>query len=115
MDLLWNPIIKTSKDSNFFWGLSWAVTEEKTSQAFAEKHRFYATHTGGAVGASSVLLIYPRKKENMMADNLPQGVVVAIICNMQSVGLSKLATDIAKIFETIPSQPILKKPKVEEC
>ena len=74
-------------------------------------------YIGGAVGASSVLLIYPRKKEVLDKNGVPQGVVVAIICNMQSVGLSKLAMDIAKMFETMPpahNQPY-KVRKIEDC
>ena len=97
--------------------LGWMVTEEKDGFAFGKVNRFYAAHTGGAVGASSVLLIYPRKKEVLDKNGVPQGVVVAIICNMQSVGLSKLAMDIAKMFETMPpahNQPY-KVRKIEDC
>ena len=42
---------------------------------------FYVSHTGGAIGASSVLLIMPKPVKTEGA--LPQGVVVAILCNMQ--------------------------------
>ena len=93
------------------------VSEEKDGHALGKINRFYAAHTGGAVGASSVLLIYPRKKEVLDKNGVPQGVVVAIICNMQSVGLSKLAMDIAKMFETMPpahNQPY-KVRKIEDC
>ena len=107
MKTLWTPVIKTSKNGDHLIGLSWFVTEEKTDYAFGKKHRFYAAHTGGAVGASSVLLIYPRKLEKdenheTAAECLPQGIVVAILCNMQNVGMSKLALDVAKIFERLP-------------
>ena len=113
---MWAPVIPTSPEGNRFWGLSWGVSEEKTGFAFAEKHRFYAGHTGGAVGASSVLLIYPREKTSQDESNLPQGVVVAIICNLQSVGLLKLATDVAQVFEPLKLMSHeYRVRKIEEC
>ena len=42
---------------------------------------FYVSHTGGAIGASSVLLVMPKPLKAEGA--LPHGVVVAILCNMQ--------------------------------
>ena len=104
-----------------YLGLGWMVTEEKDGQAFGKINRFFAAHTGGAVGASSVLLIYPRKKEilekNADTIQIPQGVVVAIVCNMQSVGLSNLAMNIAKLFETIPPahNQVYRVRRIEDC
>ena len=87
--------------------------------------KFYNYHyaqIGGAVGASSVLLIYPRKKDTSAKSSdtslqIPQGVVVAIICNMQSVGLSQLAINVAKLFETLPPahNQAYRVRKVEDC
>jgi len=103
MKLLWDPVIKTSKDGNGMYGLGWAVMESKEEYAFAKKQRFFTSHTGGAVGASSVLLIFPcDKNDNTSETTKPKGVVVAIICNMQNVGLGKLALDVAKLFEKVP-------------
>merc|ERR1719215_2259572 len=96
------------------------MQDEKSGYAFGEKHRFYAAHTGGAVGASSVLLIYPRTSEEKSFEStqnttteksyeknlerpLPQGIVVAIICNLQNVGLMSLATDVARAFDKMQS------------
>ena len=67
--------------------------------------KFCAFHTGGAVGASSVLLIVPRDASEGGVNNPgaksnpPHGVVVSILCNLQSVGLTKLALDIAREFD----------------
>ena len=68
--------------------------------------KFCAFHTGGAVGASSVLLIVPRDASDGGVNNPgakssppPHGVVVSILCNLQSVGLTKLALDIAREFD----------------
>jgi len=68
---------------------------------------------GGAIGASSVLLVAPSpiKKE----DRLPKGVVVAILCNMQGVGLNQLAADIAKCFEGLEVEKPAKVLKIYQC
>ena len=119
MKLFWTPVIKCHEDRDTFAGLGWMVSEEKDGQAFGKINRFYAAHTGGAVGASSVLLIYPRKKEILTKNyvQIPQGVVVAIVCNMQSVGLSQLAINVAKLFETLPPahNQAYRVRKVEDC
>ena len=48
---------------------------------------------------------------------LPEGVVVSIICNTSDVNLTKLALDIAKVFETL--RPATENPyrvqKVYQC
>ena len=109
-------MIKTSPNGDGHYGLGWAIMEEKSDYAFCKKQRFYASHTGGAVGASSVLLIFPRKVgENSKVDSPPQGIVVAIVCNLQNVGLSKLALDVAKTFENIPKPSAQRVRKVYEC
>lgn len=60
------------------------------------------SHTGGAVGASSVLLLHlPPTKPNhnkSSQDGQIRGVVVAMITNLQDVGLSQTAKKIAKEF-----------------
>ena len=68
-------------------------------------------HTGGAVGASSVLFIMPEtgphhvsrtsKDSSLSSSDAPVcGVVVAIVCNLQSVGLSHLAQEIGREFDS---------------
>ena len=91
--------------------------DEINDYAFCQKRRFYTCHTGGAVGASSVLLIYPRKStsDGPNKDAPPSGVVVAIICNMQNVGLTKLALDVAKSFEGIQKTSAQRVRKIYEC
>ena len=39
----------------------WMVMPRQRDYAFARNEHFYAAHTGGAIGASSVLLILPRE------------------------------------------------------
>ena len=62
----------------------------------------YLCCTGGAVGASSILLILPDSiKRNITKDiKPPSGIVVAIIVNMGSVSLRKPALKIAELFNS---------------
>ena len=39
------------------YGLGWAVRPHERNHGFGKNQTFYACHTGGAIGASSVLLI----------------------------------------------------------
>jgi len=95
------------------YGLGWAVRSKKKVAGFARDDFFYVSHTGGAIGASSVLLIAPKpvKQDSM----LPQGVVVAILCNMQGVGLNQLAVDIAKCFDGLDVEKPVKVQKIYQC
>lgn len=93
------------------YGLGWSVWKAKNDHPFCKDQKFIVSHTGAAIGASSVLFILPlddvtgNKKNEMKpvdtATSLPQGVVVAIIVNMMSVSLNKTAYDIAKIFQNV--------------
>ena len=73
----------------------------------------HCRHTGGAVGASSVLLIRPGSEEFVQTANasgtLPKGIVVAMIANQENVGLSETAMKIAGEFKFMldvpPSKP----------
>jgi hypothetical protein len=61
---------------------------------------------GGAVGASSILLILPNSVEKNMNDDVaedippPNGVVVAILVNIGSVSLIQPALKIAHLFNS---------------
>lgn len=106
--MIWSPVEKTrcSWDSFGFYGMGWGVVPSEEKPRFTREQRQYFSHTGGAVGASSVLLVLPRTEESgsgvkNAARSLPSGVVVAVIVNMQSVGMNQLALDIAKLFERV--------------
>ncbi|XP_037006950.1 serine beta-lactamase-like protein LACTB, mitochondrial isoform X2 [Artibeus jamaicensis] len=103
MVMIWTPVPNTemSWDKEGKYAMAWGVVEKKQTYGSCRKQRHYASHTGGAVGASSVLLILP---EELDADSLynkvpPRGIVVSIICNMQSVGLNSTALKIALEFD----------------
>uniref|UniRef100_A0A8C1R8V9 Lactamase, beta n=1 Tax=Cyprinus carpio TaxID=7962 RepID=A0A8C1R8V9_CYPCA len=90
---MWAPVNKTegSWDKNRLYAQGWLVVEKQ----------HYISHTGGAVGASSVLLVLPSESGHT-ANQMqlpPRGVVVTIITNMQSVGLNTTALKIAQEFD----------------
>ena len=151
--MLWSPIVpytssspekkslvKSDNSDKAHYGMGWAIMPPSNRYAYCKDQRCFVSHTGGAMGASSVLLILPKHvpKENEPFTNarvdeknntksvdisskspprLPEGVVVSIICNTSNVGMTKLALDIAKVFETL--RPAAEHPyrvqKVYQC
>ncbi|XP_043933758.1 serine beta-lactamase-like protein LACTB, mitochondrial [Protopterus annectens] len=102
---IWTPVDKTEtswlKEGKYAMG--WGVVDQKQKYGHCRKQKHYISHTGGAVGASSVLLVLPKEVSsntgNYDEESPPQGVVVAILCNMQSVGLNNVALNIALEFD----------------
>ena len=97
------------------YGMGWGVVPHKSKPGTVDDQRFYVSHTGGAIGASSVLLIMPTDIDHVTSNNKkvlnleqpfmvqtqgphPRGIVVTMVCNMQAVGLNKTALQIAKLF-----------------
>ncbi|KAJ0069493.1 hypothetical protein NL108_008283 [Boleophthalmus pectinirostris] len=100
---LWTPVKNTevSWDKDGQYAQAWLVVEEEQKYGQCRKRRHYVSHTGGAVGASSVLLVLPAERLEQCEGKkqLPQGVVVTVIMNMQSVGLNRTALAIAHEFD----------------
>ncbi|XP_067445873.1 serine beta-lactamase-like protein LACTB, mitochondrial isoform X2 [Thunnus thynnus] len=101
---LWAAVDRTeaSWDKDGRYAQGWLVVEELQKYGQCRKRRHYVSHTGGAVGASSVLLVLPSEETvqcHGQTPLLPQGVVVTIITNMQSVGLNSTALKIAHEFD----------------
>ncbi|XP_071355210.1 serine beta-lactamase-like protein LACTB, mitochondrial isoform X2 [Trachinotus anak] len=101
---LWAPVDRTegSWDKDGVYAQGWLVVEKLQKYGQCRKRRHYVSHTGGAVGASSVLLVLPSEEIYQCQGQrplLPQGVVVTIITNMQSVGLNSTALKIAHEFD----------------
>ncbi|XP_069019614.1 serine beta-lactamase-like protein LACTB, mitochondrial isoform X1 [Embiotoca jacksoni] len=101
---LWAPVGRTeaSWDKDGLYAQGWLVVEKLQKYGQCRKRRHYVSHTGGAVGASSVLLVLPNEEVAQRQGEtplLPQGVVVTIITNMQSVGLNYTALKIAHEFD----------------
>ncbi|KAK2505349.1 hypothetical protein MC885_007589 [Smutsia gigantea] len=103
MVMIWTPVPNTemSWDKEGKYAMAWGVVEKKQVYGSCRKQRHYASHTGGAVGASSVLLVLPEELDAEAINNKvpPRGIVVSIMCNMQSVGLNSTALKIALEFD----------------
>ncbi|KAK2917848.1 serine beta-lactamase-like protein LACTB, mitochondrial isoform X2 [Channa argus] len=101
---LWEPVKGTQIgwDKDAMYAQAWAVVEKQQKYGQCRKRRHYVSHTGNAVGASSVLLVLPSEEIDQCQGKtpvLPQGVVVSIIINMQTVGLNSTALKIAHEFD----------------
>ena len=121
MNAVWTPVTNTREwwgtAQGAGYGMGWGVIPHRERAGSVPCQRFYASHTGGAIGASSVLLVMPSCVDNENQSNLtgattdltgsgsfvaqpaPRGVVVAMITNMQAVGLNATALKIAKLFQ----------------
>ncbi|XP_058012083.1 serine beta-lactamase-like protein LACTB, mitochondrial [Ahaetulla prasina] len=105
--MMWTsvPSTRVSQESAYAYGMAWVVVEKKQECGHCKEQRHYTFHTGGAVGASSVLLILPEELSSGTASGSclvpPRGVVITIICNMQSIHLDDIALKIAKEFEKV--------------
>lgn len=89
--------VKENVETNLFcsYGLGWAISPYKQGWFGSDElQRFHVGHGGGAVGASSILVIYPINPN----ETIPSGVSVAILTNLQNVGLHKLSKEIADNF-----------------
>ena len=106
---LWSPVDKTEGgwDKEGLYAQGWLVVESLQKYGQCRRRRHYVSHTGGAVGASSVLLVLPSEETvqtHGQCPAIPRGVVVTIMTNMQSVGLNSTALKIAQEFEKARSQ-----------
>ena len=91
-----------SWDRDGTYGMGWGVTPSTPDPIpFCKTRQFYVSHTGGAIGASSVLLIYPRSPEVPANSSSVKGIVVGMIVNMQNVGLNQTALEIASVFDQV--------------
>ena len=104
--MFWTPVAGTrlSWDRDGAYGMGWGVVPTLEQSAYpgcCRERRHYVGHTGGAVGASSALVILPRQSSSSPSSLPPQGVVVAIIVNMQSVSLNRSALKIATLFDRV--------------
>ncbi|XP_042215502.1 serine beta-lactamase-like protein LACTB, mitochondrial [Homarus americanus] len=98
---LWTPVKGTGPLGSGY-GMGWGAAEDKYLCGFCRSSRRHASHSGGAVGASSCLLVLPKQDYSSKEHGTPpKGVVVAIITNMQGVRLKNEALQIAKLFENI--------------
>ncbi|KAM4747587.1 serine beta-lactamase-like protein LACTB, mitochondrial [Rhinophrynus dorsalis] len=105
MSMMWKQVQNTemSWDKDGKYAMGWGAVERKQDYGLCKHQRHYVSHTGGAVGASSVLLILPEEEDTTRLNNHletpPRGVVVTIVANMQGTCLNSTALKIALEFE----------------
>jgi len=103
--MMWSPMpgARFVQDSEMLYGMGWCVVLPFVHSGFSRDQRMYVCHSGGAVGASSILLILPRVEAcgGSSEKLIPRGVCVSIIVNKQSVSLRKVALKIAKLFDCV--------------
>ena len=126
MEQIWTGDKRTARPNyDFLYGLGFVIGDPLKNCIFCKERKLKSVlHTGGAMGASSVLLmVFPkyfrfgydetdvgRNKTSIVANTQDQGkvdysennaksVVVAMITNLTDVGLSKTAQEIADLFE----------------
>ncbi|XP_015928621.1 serine beta-lactamase-like protein LACTB, mitochondrial [Parasteatoda tepidariorum] len=102
METMWMPVINCKDHAKY--ALGWVVFPEKQECGFCEKVKFCVYHTGGAIGASSILLILPKssstnKDSALETDNPPKGIVVTILTNLMPINLTTAALKIAELFD----------------
>lgn len=95
---MWSPIVMTTKKGTSY-GLGWMITKEQLSSVNESIIPAHIYHTGGAVGATSILLIIPCSKN---CSNPRCGVCISILTNLQSAkDIYQTALDIALLFRQI--------------
>ncbi|XP_044135740.1 serine beta-lactamase-like protein LACTB, mitochondrial [Bufo gargarizans] len=103
VSMMWRQVSNTemSWDKDGKYAMGWGTVEAKQDFGQCKCQKHYVSHTGGAVGASSVVLILPEEDNQTLIP--PRGVVVTIIANMQGTGLNSTALKIALEFEKAKS------------
>jgi serine beta-lactamase-like protein LACTB len=95
---MWSPVTDTN-NKNISYGLGWMIAKEQPSSVKEFSIPSHIYHTGGAVGATSILLIIPCSNN---CSNPRCGICVVILTNLQCVNeIYQTALDIALRFRQI--------------
>lgn len=85
------------------YGMGWVVhAGTEVLAGVANQPEFYS-HSGGAIGASSILVICPSPIGGDRLRALPSGVAVVILANLQECGMTQLGYEVAREF--LPNFP----------
>ena len=102
--MIWTPVLNTpcDWDEDGHYGMGWGVIPHQNNYPFCKSRPFFVSHTGGAIGARSVLLILPKAETALERHNRTvRGVVVAITSNLQNRELYRTALRISHIFQEV--------------
>lgn len=95
---LWSPVADTNREG-ISYGLGWMIGKEQPSSVSESRIPRHVFHTGGAVGATSVLLIIPCSQN---CSNPCCGICIVILTNLEDAGeIYRTALDIALLFRQI--------------
>lgn len=92
------PITRLCVTSGY--GMGWFVNPSLDKCGGVEPQEFSVYHSGGAVGASSILYLVPHPSAGC---GPPSGITISIIVNLQGVGLLRLAEEISNYFTSAGS------------
>ena len=100
---MWKPVVTdirfSSRGPLLYYGMGWLMQQGDVGVVGGRVRPFCVGHTGGAVGASSVLLIVPQDLQLSVERPKSCGVVVAVLFNLQEVrGMFSLGLQIAEEF-----------------
>ncbi|CAL8130630.1 unnamed protein product [Orchesella dallaii] len=108
MQKMWtgNPATAKSSSVDELYGLGFVVGEPLRKCMFCkERDLMIVSHSGGAMGASSILLLaFPKNNLDSGTSSKTtevKGVVVAMITNLTGVGLTKTAQEITNNFRIL--------------
>ena len=109
---LWDPHPLTfEKDPSRGYGMGWVVVPANKPVPGTVQAPAVFSHTGGAIGGSSVVLIQPEQGAAQPAGvRGARGVVVAMICNLESVGMEPAAQEIALLFSEVAAKKRKERP-----
>jgi len=95
-----NEVTRDTTRGDVLYALGFTVIDPFRKCVFCkERDMTRVGHSGGAVGASSTLVISFDPTHVCNKDVMePKGVVVAMITNLIDIGLTSTATDIADLF-----------------
>nr|CAD7395470.1 unnamed protein product [Timema poppensis] len=107
MSALWTPqpstAMKWGREDGY--GMGWVVVPQRQEYGWGDAQQFATGHSGGAVGASSVLVVIPKEGGSLP----PSGVSVAILVNLQDVSLHTIAFNVAAMFREVGSRVIIEE------
>lgn len=87
--------------------MGWMVVPPRSVGSWCLRQPHVVYHTGGAIGASSVLAIIPRTHAGQdpatspTSPPPPRGIVVTLIANLEQAALYKKSVEIAQLFDQV--------------
>lgn len=96
--MMWKPVVKMNEKSDVNYAMGWMTEDGNKGVAGGRGKPLIVAHTGGSIGATSILAIAP-EEASIQGCSQPHGVVVAVLFNLQQVsGIyhlgKKMATEV---------------------